>query len=199
MFLVEEIESIKAPYAEKRMKMDSKDFNDDIMSLLSLPSTKEKQNKQAGEEILELLSKPTAKEKNLVEKFKSQGGAQGIMEFCRHGTRIECLKALQIALEEEILNAIEEKKEAMNSNSDGPNTSVATSSKPEKTKPAMCKRLHFKKIIQAHTDETLGDCSFLNTCFHMDSCKYVHYQVNIVDLIEMKYNYLWKQIFKRIF
>ncbi|XP_065672407.1 N6-adenosine-methyltransferase subunit METTL3 isoform X3 [Hydra vulgaris] len=40
-----------------------------------------------------------------------------------------------------------------------------------------CKKLHFKKIIQAHTDEFLGDCSFLNTCFHMDTCKYVHYEV----------------------
>lgn len=35
----------------------------------------------------------------------------------------------------------------------------------------VCKKLHFKKIIQMHTDETLGDCSFLNTCFHMDTCK----------------------------
>jgi len=26
--------------------------------------------------------------------------------------------------------------------------------------------------------ESLGDCSFLNTCFHMDTCKYVHYQVD---------------------
>uniref|UniRef100_A0A1B6DGV4 mRNA m(6)A methyltransferase n=1 Tax=Clastoptera arizonana TaxID=38151 RepID=A0A1B6DGV4_9HEMI len=41
-----------------------------------------------------------------------------------------------------------------------------------------CKKLHFKKIIQKHTDESLGDCSFLNTCFHMDSCKYVHYKVD---------------------
>ena len=41
-----------------------------------------------------------------------------------------------------------------------------------------CERLHFKKIIQKHTDETLGDCSFLSTCFHMDSCKYVHYKVD---------------------
>lgn len=41
-----------------------------------------------------------------------------------------------------------------------------------------CARLHFKKIIQKHTDESLGDCSFLNTCFHMDSCKYVHYEVD---------------------
>ena len=36
-----------------------------------------------------------------------------------------------------------------------------------------CTKLHFKKIIQKHTDESLGDCSFLNTCFHMDTCKYV--------------------------
>lgn len=41
-----------------------------------------------------------------------------------------------------------------------------------------CKKLHFKKIIQKHTDESLGDCSFLNTCFHMDTCKYVHYEVD---------------------
>jgi len=41
-----------------------------------------------------------------------------------------------------------------------------------------CKKLHFRKILQSHTDETLGDCSFLNTCFHMDTCKYVHYEVD---------------------
>lgn len=43
---------------------------------------------------------------------------------------------------------------------------------------APCNKLHFKKIIQKHTDESLGDCSFLNTCFHMDTCKYVHYEVD---------------------
>ena len=41
-----------------------------------------------------------------------------------------------------------------------------------------CDKLHFKRIIQKHTDESLGDCSFLNTCFRMESCKYVHYQVD---------------------
>lgn len=41
-----------------------------------------------------------------------------------------------------------------------------------------CDKLHFKKIIHKHTDESLGDCSFLNTCFHMDTCKYVHYQID---------------------
>lgn len=44
-----------------------------------------------------------------------------------------------------------------------------------------CDKLHFKKIIAKHTEESLGDCSFLNTCFHMDSCKYVHYEVDCDD------------------
>jgi mRNA (2'-O-methyladenosine-N6-)-methyltransferase len=45
-----------------------------------------------------------------------------------------------------------------------------------------CAKLHFVKILQPHTDESLGDCSFLNTCFHMDSCKYIHYEVDKVDI-----------------
>ncbi|XP_026728190.1 N6-adenosine-methyltransferase catalytic subunit-like isoform X1 [Trichoplusia ni] len=115
----------------------------DIMSLLAMPSSREKAVKRVGEEIMDLLSKPTAKEKSLADKFKSQGGAQ-VMEFCPAGTRGECSRAAGAGA--------------------GP-----------------CRKLHFKKIIQPHTDEALGDCSFLNTCFHMDSCKYVHYEVDNTD------------------
>lgn len=149
---------------EKKPKESSLNDASDIMSLLSLPSTKEKQSKQVGEEILELLSKPTAKERHLTEKFKSQGGAS-VMEFCPHGTRVECLKANS---EDEVLP--EEKPE---SPVDGECSEVII-----KEPRFKCNRLHFKKIIQAHTDVVLGDCSFLNTCFHMSSCKYVHYQVD---------------------
>lgn len=119
---------------EKQSKIEKKS-TEDIMSLISMPTIREKESKKIGEEILELLSKQTSKEKLLAEKFRSQGGAQ-VMEFCPHGTRVDCMK----------LNS-------------GPEFA-------EK-----CKKLHFKKIIQSHTDESLGDCSFLNTCFHMDTCK----------------------------
>ncbi|KAJ8366957.1 hypothetical protein AAFF_G00336260 [Aldrovandia affinis] len=44
--------------------------------------------------------------------------------------------------------------------------------------PHPCSKLHFRRIINKHTDESLGDCSFLNTCFHMDTCKYVHYEID---------------------
>lgn len=40
-----------------------------------------------------------------------------------------------------------------------------------------CQKIHFKKIIKPHTQEHLGDCSFLNNCFNHDSCKYVHYEI----------------------
>ncbi|KAF7398879.1 N6-adenosine-methyltransferase catalytic subunit [Vespula maculifrons] len=127
--------------SEKQMKIDKKN-TEDIMSLISMPTIREKESKKVGEQILDLLSKQTSKEKSLAERFRSQGGAQ-VMEFCPHGTRVDCAK----------LNG-------------GPGFA-------EK-----CKKLHFKKIIQSHTDESLGDCSFLNTCFHMDTCKYVHYEVD---------------------
>lgn len=128
----------KAEEEEKKKKEKKDPKANDLMSLLSMPSTKEKESKKLGEEILELLSRPTAKEKSLAERFRSQGGAQ-VMEFCPHGTKAECQRTAG-------------------------------------TTP--CKKLHFKKIIQKHTDEALGDCSFLNTCFHMDTCKYVHYEVD---------------------
>ena len=47
-----------------------------------------------------------------------------------------------------------------------------------------CPRLHFRKIIQVHTDESLGDCSFLNTCFHLETCKFVHYTIDMTQETE---------------
>lgn len=152
--------------------------NNYFQSLLSKPSTREKQNKQVGEEILELLSKPTAKERSLAEKFKSQGGAQ-VMEFCPHGTRIECLRAQQATDELEAANKKAEAAESESTTLPPPSSStIITTILPTMVEEIQadvviikCKKLHFKKIIQSHTDESLGDCSFLNTCFHMDTCK----------------------------
>lgn len=120
---------------EKQAKIEKKS-TEDIMSLILMPTIREKESKKVGEQILDLLSKQTSKEKSLAERFRSQGGAQ-VMEFCPHGTRFDCAKL---------------------------NGGSAFAEK--------CKKLHFKKIIQSHTDESLGDCSFLNTCFHMDTCKW---------------------------
>lgn len=47
----------------------------------------------------------------------------------------------------------------------------------ERCPNSKCVKLHFEKIIKSHTQEHLGDCSFLNNCFNHDSCKYVHYRI----------------------
>ena len=41
-----------------------------------------------------------------------------------------------------------------------------------------CPKLHFHRIVHPHTDQSLGDCSFLNTCFHVETCKFVHYSID---------------------
>ncbi|KAF0458258.1 N6-adenosine-methyltransferase 70 kDa subunit-like isoform X6 [Gigaspora margarita] len=52
--------------------------------------------------------------------------------------------------------------------------------KRRKTSKA-CKRLHFRPMLRHHTDLELGDCSYLNTCHRMDTCKYVHYELDEED------------------
>lgn len=44
-----------------------------------------------------------------------------------------------------------------------------------------CKKIHFQSIIRNNTDVSLGDCSYLNTCFKGKNCRYVHYQISIPD------------------
>eukprot|EP00252_Welwitschia_mirabilis_P015540 TRINITY_DN3420_c0_g1_i1.p1 TRINITY_DN3420_c0_g1~~TRINITY_DN3420_c0_g1_i1.p1 ORF type:complete len:800 (-),score=167.09 TRINITY_DN3420_c0_g1_i1:304-2703(-) len=41
-----------------------------------------------------------------------------------------------------------------------------------------CEKVHFRRIIAPHTDVSLGDCSFLDTCRHTKTCKYVHYELD---------------------
>ncbi|CAI5756709.1 unnamed protein product [Candida verbasci] len=38
-----------------------------------------------------------------------------------------------------------------------------------------CEKIHFLPIINNHTDLTLGDCSYLDTCHKMRNCRYLHY------------------------
>lgn len=38
-----------------------------------------------------------------------------------------------------------------------------------------CELIHFRKFIQPHTDESMGDCELLNTCPNMESCNKIHY------------------------
>lgn len=50
-----------------------------------------------------------------------------------------------------------------------------------------CDKIHFKKLIKRWTDESLGDCSYLNTCRKPDLCKYIHYELDITEEQADKY------------
>ncbi|KAL7668025.1 hypothetical protein ACOME3_008743 [Neoechinorhynchus agilis] len=49
-----------------------------------------------------------------------------------------------------------------------------------------CPKIHFHRIVNPNTDTSLGHCSFLNTCFHVASCKYVHYQIEDLPMRRKK-------------
>lgn len=38
--------------------------------------------------------------------------------------------------------------------------------------------LHFRRVIASWTDPSLGNCSYLDTCRHMKTCKYIHYELD---------------------
>lgn len=44
-----------------------------------------------------------------------------------------------------------------------------------------CGRLHFVRLLMPHTEVSLGDCSFLDTCRHMRTCRFVHYAIDPAD------------------
>ncbi|GAA5985057.1 hypothetical protein JCM10908_002504 [Rhodotorula pacifica] len=38
-----------------------------------------------------------------------------------------------------------------------------------------CPDVHFVRALRPHTEISLGDCSYLNTCHRMSTCRYVHW------------------------
>ena len=131
-----------------------------------MPSTREKENKKIGEEILDLLSKPTVKEKSLAERFRSVGGE--LLLFKNQNNNY--IKKIHYIFFN-FLGA--QVKEFCTYGTKDECRRVWMSDSESSADKWTCHRLHFRKIIQSHTDESLGDCSFLNTCFHMETCKYV--------------------------
>jgi mRNA (2'-O-methyladenosine-N6-)-methyltransferase len=83
------------------------------------------------------------------EKMQSKYESQNLRPFCKFATFTDCNK-------KHFSNAINRRDNIQNP----------------------CKNVHFRPIINNHTDITLGDCSYLDTCRHMDICKFVHYQID---------------------
>lgn len=41
-----------------------------------------------------------------------------------------------------------------------------------------CIKIHYIRVIKNHTIPALGDCSYLDGCRHMSTCRYVHYKID---------------------
>jgi len=119
----------------------------EVMELVSTKTIKQQEKQEQTDELLELLSKPSAKQAFETERFRTVGGSK-LKEFCRHGTKEDCVKLNGAA--------------------------------------APCQKIHFRRIINPHTDVTLGDCSYLDTCRHMSTCKFIHYEVDAGDAQQMR-------------
>lgn len=65
------------------------------------------------------------------------------MEFCPHGTRIECLRAQQATEELQSVKKADEQT-----------VLIKLEDNAEPVDTMQCNKLHFKKIIQSHTDES---------------------------------------------
>lgn len=50
-----------------------------------------------------------------------------------------------------------------------------------KARAKTCNKIHFQSIIRSNTDVSLGDCSYLNTCFKGKNCRYVHYHISLPE------------------
>ncbi len=38
--------------------------------------------------------------------------------------------------------------------------------------------MHFRRLVFPWTDVAMGNCSYLDTCRHMKTCRYVHYELD---------------------
>lgn len=44
-------------------------------------------------------------------------------------------------------------------------------------------KVHFRRVVHAHTDVRLGDCSFLDSCDLADRCPYIHYAPEYPEIV----------------
>ncbi|KAK3005526.1 hypothetical protein RJ639_016366 [Escallonia herrerae] len=145
--------AISSPNAHSKARTEEDDMKD-LEALLNKKTFREMQKSKTGEELLDLIHRPTARETAVAAKFKSKGGSQ-VKEYCTALTKEDCRRqsGSYIACEKVSYGCLQK------ASSDAP-------------------QVHFRRIIALHTDINLGDCSFLDTCRHMKTCKYVHYELD---------------------
>ncbi|CAF1455046.1 unnamed protein product [Adineta ricciae] len=172
-----------------------------LVQLLSHPTARESERESFNVEMDRLLHRQTAMEKMLARRFQTD---DTIQEYCQYTTRDECPFANphsyrhsrspstssdneQKLSDDELSARRKRKRDDSNEINDSSKRSSYHHRKNGRNSNT-CGKVHFRRLIKSHTDDLLGDCSFLNTCFHMDTCKYVHYQIDKTNFVPSSTN-----------
>ena len=137
----------------------------DLMEMLKIDSLKIKNPKNVDDELTNLIHRPSAKT---------------LLTSDNYHDYVDILKNTSNTDYSQVLEKIKAK---YGSSLVRPFCEYGTRSECAKHNKIECKKVHFKPIIKPHTEVSLGDCSYLDTCRHMDICKFVHYQIEDSDLI----------------
>lgn len=120
----------------------------DASTAAPLAASQPTQPTQPTQTVADILGKPTALEALAAERFKKHTPV--VREFCAHRTKTEC---------------------------DAYRRVTTTSSSSGGQPAARCDKLHFRRVIESHTDVGLGDCAYLSSCRRTRTCKYIHYAI----------------------
>ncbi|UJR28833.1 hypothetical protein I4U23_010057 [Adineta vaga] len=167
-----------------------------LVQLLSHLTVRESERESFNVEMDRLLYRQTAMEKMLARRFQTD---DAIQEYCQYTTRDECpllnphshrhSRSLSTSSDNEQKLTDDEsslRRKRKRDNSTSINESTKRSSyhyRKNGRNSNTCGKIHFRRLIKSHTEDSLGDCSFLNTCFHTDVCKYVHYEIDKTNFV----------------
>jgi hypothetical protein len=154
-----------------------------LVHLLSHLTVRELERENFNVEMDRLLNRQTAMERMLSRRYHTN---DTIQEYCQYTTRDECpltsphlhrhSRSSSISSDNEQPTTDDDlqikKKRKRNDSEDlnELNEQAKRSSRYYRKNTRSnntCGKVHFRRLIKSHTDSSLGDCSFLNTCFHM--------------------------------
>eukprot|EP01018_Ginkgo_biloba_P012826 Gb_00270 [translate_table: standard] len=174
----------------------------ELEALLNKKSFRETQNSKTGEELLDLINRPTARESAAASKvsisiipwsdvkeaayikglvcISSNYMVQSLMPLLL--VQCVCLFALSFGFRES-LTSLSGVLQFKTKGGLQLNEYCSALTKDDCRRRGgfsfACEKVHFRRIIAQHTDVNLGDCSYLDACRHMKTCKYVHYELDL--------------------
>lgn len=119
-----------------------------------------------------LLRQPTARPALALEKIRLRNPQEPFAEVCNVAKHNQVLASLCIT-----------KADYTSGNKPGgpelkkvhERLAGARNMMPPEIYDCACTKIHFIPIVNHHTDTSLGECSYLDTCHKMKSCRYLHY------------------------